>query len=63
MKSIPGMTVEKHHELCVGVLAMCYKHVPPDLQCAIMQGLRGARDMGMNIRPENVLLPDPSHKN
>lgn len=61
MKDISEMTVEEHHELCIGVLACCYKHVPPDLQRAIMEGLRAAQQMGMDITPDNVLTGEPLH--
>lgn len=54
LHDIPGMTVIEHHGLCVGILATCYEHVPPDLQIAIAESLEGAKEMGMNIKPENV---------
>ena len=59
MKDIPGMTVQQHHELCIGNLACCYEHVPPGLKLAILEGIRAAQKMGMNIRPENVLIKKP----
>jgi len=61
MHDIPEMTVKEHHELSIGVLACCYKHVPDDLKLAIMDGFKAAKKMGMNIKPENVLTGEPLH--
>lgn len=62
MKNIPGMTVREHHRLCIGNLAMCYKHVPPDLQQAIREMCQAAKRMGLPIDPRNLDNPlaDPT---
>lgn len=54
MHDIPGMTVTKHHGLCVGILACCYKQVDADLKRAISEAFDSAQAMGMNIQPECV---------
>lgn len=54
LHDLPGLTVEQHHRLCVGVLAWCYQYAPPELQQAIMQGLEAYRAMGAPINPEHV---------
>ena len=54
MNDIDGMTVAQHHKLCLGVLALCYRYVPPDLQRAIMEGLESAERMGAGIKAENA---------
>lgn len=54
LHDIPGMTVIEHHGLCIGILATCYEHVPLDLQIAIAESLDAAKQMGMNIKPENI---------
>lgn len=54
MHDIPGLTVEDHHLLSIGVLALCFKHVPDDLKRAIVEALNSAHEMGLNIKPENV---------
>lgn len=54
LHDIDGMTVEQHHKLCLGVLALCHAHVPVHLQRAILEGLESAKQMGAPISPENV---------
>lgn len=54
MSDIEGMTVEQHHRLCLGVLALCYQHVPDHLQRSIMEGLEAAEKMGAGITAANV---------
>jgi hypothetical protein len=54
MRDIPGMTVQEHHALSIGVLACCYEHVPAELQKAIAEAFESAKKMGMNIKPEFV---------
>ncbi len=61
MKDIPGMTVKKHHELSIGVLACCYHHVPDELKRAIEEACESAKQMGMNIKPENLKTGHPLH--
>lgn len=55
LHDLPGMTVEQHHRLCVGMLAGLYKFAPPDMQAAIMQGLEAYRAMGAPIEPTNAM--------
>ncbi len=55
MHDIPDMTVEKHHMLCLGVMACCFEHVPFPLKAAIMESLASAKEMGLSIQPNNVL--------
>ena len=54
MRGIPGMTVLKHHELCLGVMAECYAFVPVNTQKAIKQAVTVAREMGMDVDPDNL---------
>lgn len=61
MKAIPGMTVTEHHECCIGLMNLCYPHVPEDLKAAIMQGLKAAAAMGMDINPELAGTGEPLH--
>lgn len=49
MHDLPGMTVQEHHLLTIGNLAMCYEHVPLPLQYAIREALESAQQMGLNI--------------
>lgn len=62
LKDIPEMSVEQHHKLCIGVLAMCYKHVPWELKRAIRDGCLAAKDMGMQINPDNLGTDKPLHE-
>lgn len=48
------MTVLKHHELCLGVMAECYAFVPVNTQKAIKQAVMVAREMGMDVDPDNL---------
>lgn len=48
------MTVLKHHELCLGVMAECYAFVPVNTQKAIKQAVTVAREMGMDVDPDNL---------
>lgn len=59
MNDIPEMTVEKHHELCIGTLAGCFQFVPEHLQIAIYQACQSAQLMGMKIEPDNLLTGEP----
>ena len=61
MKNIPGMAVEEHHLLCIGVLACCYQHVPAELKSAITEACETAKAMGMNIKPERLVTGQPLH--
>lgn len=61
MKDIAGMTVKEHHELTIGVLACCYKHVPDDLKRAIEEACESAKQMGMNIKPARLKSGEPVH--
>jgi hypothetical protein len=61
MKDIPEMTVREHHELSMGVLAMCFPYVPKYLQIAILQAAHSAKVMGMKIEPDNLLTGEPLH--
>lgn len=54
MQDIPGMTVQMHHELCIGLLAQCYEHVPIVPRLAIHQGCEAARLMGLPIEPNRL---------
>jgi hypothetical protein len=46
------MTVKEHHILTIGVLATCYEHVTPALQFGILENLKMAKLMGLNIDVE-----------
>lgn len=46
------MTKERHHELCLGVLACCYEHVPHELKLAIREGVEAARKLGFPVDEE-----------
>jgi len=59
MRGIHGMTVLKHHELCLGVMAECYAFVPVNTQKAIKQAVTVAREMGMDVDPGNLDLRMP----
>ena len=59
LHDIEEMTVAQHHQLCLGVLAMCYQHVPDHLQLAIIEGLTAAKKMGSPIEPSNILTGLP----
>ncbi len=54
MHDLPEMTVAMHHEICLGVLAQCYPYVPPDLQAAIVEGVRSARQMGAAVDEQRL---------
>ncbi len=54
MRDIGGMTVAQHHAICLGLLAQCYRHVPPHLKKAIVQGAESAKAMGAPIEPGNL---------
>lgn len=54
MKDTPGMTVRKHHLLCVGALGLCYYFVPEKLQGAIREAVSAAQQMGMGVDPVNL---------
>lgn len=45
---------EQHHELCLGVLAQCYKHVPPELQQAIYEGIEYAAELGFPVDAQKL---------
>lgn len=54
-----AMTVETHHELCLGVLAGCYPHVPADLQQAITEGITAAAELGFLVSTKNLAKGGP----
>ena len=54
MQDIEGMTVEQHHMLCIGTLAMCYRHVPSHMMLAIFECVQAAKAMGAPIEPDNL---------
>lgn len=59
MKDLPEMTVQEHHELCMGVLACCFQHVPTHIRAAIYQACQSAQAMGMKIEADNLLKGEP----
>ncbi len=54
MHDLPDLTVERHHWLCLGMLATCYPHVAPELQAGIREACECAKAMGAAIKPENL---------
>jgi hypothetical protein len=46
--------IRQHHELCLGVLALCYQHVPADLKLAIEGGVEYAAQLGIPVSVENL---------
>lgn len=48
------MTIEEHHELCLGVLNLCYDHVPTDLQTAIREAVESAQGLGLPVSLANL---------
>ncbi len=49
------MTLQEHHWIMLGVLALCYEHVPIDLKLAIKQGIEAAKnELGLPVNPENL---------
>lgn len=60
MNDLPEMTVQEHHELCIGTLACCFSKVDdPLLWAAIYQACKSAQAMGMKIDPEALLTGEP----
>lgn len=53
------MTTETHHELCIGVMASCYPHVPPELQQAIAEGVKAAAELGFPVSTRNLSKGGP----
>lgn len=54
MKDLPNLTVERHHLLCLGMMAMCYPHVSPELQSGIREACEAAQAMGAKINAKNL---------
>lgn len=46
--------LRRHHECCIGVMALCYEHVPDELKEAIRQGVAAARELGFECDPNNL---------
>lgn len=59
LQDIPGMTVNEHLLLSLGVMACCYEYVPSELKKAIFEACVAAKKMGANIHPQNlgVMVP------
>lgn len=54
LHDIPEMSVGQHHASCLGVLALCYRHVPAELQAAIFEAVEAAKEMGGQVEPTNL---------
>ena len=50
------MNKDLHHELCMGLLAQCYRYVPSELKIAIEQGVQAAVDNDLCGMPKNAVL-------
>ena len=53
-KGCEEMTKQEHHELCLGILNLCYAHVPIDIQVAIKEGIDAAQELGFNVDSKNL---------
>lgn len=53
------MTLEEHHELCLGVLNLCYDHVPDDLRQAILEAVTSAQELGIPVSPTHLVNRQP----
>jgi hypothetical protein len=47
-------TLEQHHELCLGVMAGCYRYVDATQKQAIREGVESARLLGFPVDTRNL---------
>jgi hypothetical protein len=47
-------TIEQHHELCLGIMALCYPQVDARTQQAIREGVESAQALGVPVNTRNL---------